>query len=589
MASPKLVSGKPEEVRTGISVKVVARQSSQLSATVAASTPKVSSADELRPQQLQVAPLGSGPLPACSPPPSSNREEHGTTGRSEDPDAGAFRTLQRAADVGDVSALVAVLPQAVAAGVSVQLLNEAYERCAGLEAEMQTARLRRTAVQALRESLREGGSNPPQALASAIAQVRDLGALQRGDELLENAQEELDKRQAQSDAEDGLLAALRACSAVELAPLSAEAPTAVVEALARAVERAHTLGVSAPELLAHSKRRLDTCRAWEERRQICASTGQEMQDLLAAGGDALAFEALLERATKVGIGNKTIDAVREQKAAEQLQHWQDKKARLASERLKAMMEREEESAEALRTTASYAAELGASEDQLQTAHRRVSKLEKERERHRQSSSMSGASPCKPKTSPAARIFATADVPTYGLDAELQAKAAAKYDANAEEEAAHWIQAITGTEVVGDFFGALCTGEVLCHLMNAIRPGTVPKVNEAGMPFKERENISNFLRACRSLGVQEYALFSTDDLYEKKDLNSVVRCVHALGGALPRSVPEFAGPHLGVADTSKAKRDQKREFGQVTQTGGLCMAMERPHIDMTSNQIVRGGG
>merc|ERR1719215_2531591 len=253
-----------------------------------------------------------------------------------------------------------------------------------------------------------------------------------------------------------------------------------------------------------------------------------------------------------------------------------------------MMEREEESAEALRTTASYAAELGASEDQLQTAHRRVSKLEKERERHRQSSSMSGASPCKPKTSPAARIFATADVPTYGLDAELQAKAAAKYDANAEEEAAHWIQAITGTEVVGDFFGALCTGEVLCHLMNAIRPGTVPKVNEAGMPFRERENISQFLRACRQLGVQEYALFSTDDLYDKKNMMSVIRCVHALGGAVQRSVPEFQGPRLGVADTSHAKRDSRREMAPVTQTGGLHTSMERSHLDLISGQVVRGG-
>merc|ERR1719458_850150 len=131
------------------------------------------------------------------------------------------------------------------------------------------------------------------------------------------------------------------------------------------------------------------------------------------------------------------------------------------------------------------------------------------------------------------------------------KQAAKYDANAEEEAAQWIQAITGTEVVGDFFGALCTGEVLCHLMNAIRPGTVPKVNEAGMPFKERENISNFLKACRALGVQEYALFSTDDLFDENYRNSVVQCLHALGSTIQRTVPDFQGPHLGVADTSNA--------------------------------------
>lgn len=579
------MTGKCEEVRPGISVKVVARQSSQLSATVAASTPKVNSVDELRPQQPHATSLGSGPLPACSPPLSTAREGGGAAVRSEDPEAGAIRAVQRAADVGDASALAALLPQAVAAGVSVQLLDEAYEKCAGLEREMQAARLRRSAVQALRESLREAGSNPPQVLACAIAHVRDFGALQRGDELLEKAQEELDKWQAHSDAEDSLLAALRACSAVELAPLP-EGPAAIVEALACALERAQSLGVRAPDLMAHSKNRLDTYRAWEEKRQICASAEQELHDISAVGGESLASEAALERASKLGTSRKIIDAVRERKAAMRWQAWQDQKARLASERLKTMIEREEETAEELRTAVSYASELGASEDQLQIAHRRVSKLEKEK--NRQSSNMSGMSPCKPKMSPAVRVFANVDVPTYGLDAELQAKAAAKYDANAEEEAAQWIQAITDVEVVGDFFGVLCTGEVLCHLMNSIRPGIVPKVNEAGMPFKERENISNFLKACRALGVQEYSLFSTDDLYEKKDLNSVVRCIHALGGALCRSVPEFTGPHLGVADTSKTKRDQKREFGQVTQTGGLCMAMERPHIDMTSNQIVRGG-
>jgi len=110
-----------------------------------------------------------------------------------------------------------------------------------------------------------------------------------------------------------------------------------------------------------------------------------------------------------------------------------------------------------------------------------------------------------------------------------------------------------------------------------------------MPFRERENISNFLKACRNLGVQEYALFSTDDLYDENNPLSVVRCLHALGGAIQRTVPEFPGPHLGVADTSKAKRDQKREPKPVTQTGGLQGALERLHVDCTSHHlIVRGG-
>ena len=39
-----------------------------------------------------------------------------------------------------------------------------------------------------------------------------------------------------------------------------------------------------------------------------------------------------------------------------------------------------------------------------------------------------------------------------------------------------------------------------------------------------ENVSNFLKACRSVGVAEHSLFETVDLYEGKDLGLVVRCL-----------------------------------------------------------------
>lgn len=199
-----------------------------------------------------------------------------------------------------------------------------------------------------------------------------------------------------------------------------------------------------------------------------------------------------------------------------------------------------------------------------------------------------AAPQGPDSARSAAGFVKEDLPIYGLDAELKARSVAKFDANIESEAAQWVEAITGTKVVSDVWRALRTGQVLCQLVNAIKPDTIARINTAGSPFKERENISNFLRACRALGVQEYALFSTDDLFDGNNMQSVAKCIHALGGALRRSVPEFQGPHLGVADTSKTKRDMKRDLGVASQTGGFYGAMERSHIDLTSNQIVRGG-
>lgn len=36
-----------------------------------------------------------------------------------------------------------------------------------------------------------------------------------------------------------------------------------------------------------------------------------------------------------------------------------------------------------------------------------------------------------------------------------------------------------------------------------------------MPFKQMENISAFLRAIRLIGVEEYEVFETVDLFEEK--------------------------------------------------------------------------
>lgn len=104
---------------------------------------------------------------------------------------------------------------------------------------------------------------------------------------------------------------------------------------------------------------------------------------------------------------------------------------------------------------------------------------------------------------------------FGLDAELARKQAEKYDHGAEKIARDWIEAVTGEKLEGPFGAALKNGQILCKLINAIKPGSVKKIETSAMPFKQMENISNFLRACRNIGVREYELFETVDLYEEK--------------------------------------------------------------------------
>lgn len=97
---------------------------------------------------------------------------------------------------------------------------------------------------------------------------------------------------------------------------------------------------------------------------------------------------------------------------------------------------------------------------------------------------------------------------YGLDAELAAKREANYDYDLENEAQEWIENVTGEQFQQAFAEELKDGRKLCVLINTIKPGAVRKVNDSRMPFKQMENISNFLKACRAVGVAEHSLFET---------------------------------------------------------------------------------
>merc|ERR1711874_396114 len=185
--------------------------------------------------------------------------------------------------------------------------------------------------------------------------------------------------------------------------------------------------------------------------------------------------------------------------------------------------------------------------------------------------------------------ANPQVDARGIDADLKAQQDAKYDFDAENEVAEWIDAVTGSSVKGNFAEGLKSGVVLCELLNKLKDGTIPSINESAQPFKQRENISNFLTGAQKLGVRNAQVFNPDDLFDAKSLGSVVACVYALGGACQSSCPDFAGPKLGIADASHTKVDKARAVGPATQTGGLHAAMEKSVIDTSKNIVLNTGG
>jgi len=76
---------------------------------------------------------------------------------------------------------------------------------------------------------------------------------------------------------------------------------------------------------------------------------------------------------------------------------------------------------------------------------------------------------------------------------------------------------------------LKSGEVLCRLANAIKLGLIKKVNTQSMPFKQMENTTFFMNAARGLGVPESSMFGTPDLYEEKNMGSLIRASMPLEG------------------------------------------------------------
>lgn len=77
-------------------------------------------------------------------------------------------------------------------------------------------------------------------------------------------------------------------------------------------------------------------------------------------------------------------------------------------------------------------------------------------------------------------------------------------------------------------------------------------------FKQMENISNFLKASRALGVPSFDCFETLDLFDEKNMAGVLRCVRVCAC-------------LCVCCVSR-RRHRRRRFGSS------CLRHTRRHAD-----------
>mmetsp|Transcript_125995 Transcript_125995/g.245742 ORF Transcript_125995/g.245742 Transcript_125995/m.245742 type:complete len:683 (-) Transcript_125995:24-2072(-) len=167
---------------------------------------------------------------------------------------------------------------------------------------------------------------------------------------------------------------------------------------------------------------------------------------------------------------------------------------------------------------------------------------------------------------------------YGMDKDLKEKLEAKYDRQLEQQVTEWIEIVSG-EKKGDrgVEEWLKDGRVLCALANAIRPGVIKKVHTSSLAFKQMENITFFTDVAREAGVPESAMFGTADLFEAKNLGSVINCIFTFGGAVQVRWPDFKGPMLGVPLNVESK-SKRREVGRATDMSSgfhTALEVERP--------------
>jgi hypothetical protein len=153
-------------------------------------------------------------------------------------------------------------------------------------------------------------------------------------------------------------------------------------------------------------------------------------------------------------------------------------------------------------------------------------------------------------------------PLYGLDKELNDKKNAKYDPGQEREVREWIEQVTGEKFKSSsFHESLKNGQLLCKLMNKLKPGCIPKVNNSNMPFMQMENIGYFLKAATDVGLRNTDTFQTVDLYEDKNVPKVIQSLMILG-SLSQKLPNYHGPKIGVKLAEKTEinftEDQLRQ-------------------------------
>ncbi|NXV53006.1 CNN2 protein, partial [Uria aalge] len=143
--------------------------------------------------------------------------------------------------------------------------------------------------------------------------------------------------------------------------------------------------------------------------------------------------------------------------------------------------------------------------------------------------------------------------------------AQKYDPQKEAELRTWIESVTGQQIGPDFQKGLKDGVILCELMNKLQPNAVRKINRSAQNWHQLENLSNFIKAMASYGMNPVDLFEANDLFESGNLTQVQVSLLALAG-----MAKTKGMQSGVDIGVKYSEKQQRNFDEAKMKAGQCV-------------------
>jgi len=138
--------------------------------------------------------------------------------------------------------------------------------------------------------------------------------------------------------------------------------------------------------------------------------------------------------------------------------------------------------------------------------------------------------------PGTRInLGPADASSEDVKDAIKERIEQKYDRSREQKARAFLESVLREtfqeETLQD---ALKDGTRLCRALNAVSgQQTIPKINQnAKLDFPKRENINNYLDACRQLQLNKSYLFETAELYEGKNMPKVIENILGLQNYKP---------------------------------------------------------